>query len=323
MGIYDREYYRRETPSFLGSITSRGTICKWLIGANVVFFVVQLVTQDAVGSPFTEALQLDVVKILHGEVWRLLTHAFLHSTGDPWHILFNMWALWIFGSDVEDLYGPREVLAFYLSSALIAAAVYGVAAVYWTGIAPAIGASGAVMAVAVLCTMHYPTRTIRLFWFIPVPMYILIVLFVGLDLYTLLARAHNGVAVAAHLGGAAFGFLYYKFNVRITSLWPQSWGWGRRRGAEGRLRVYREEGPAPRRPWAAPEREEGPIQAAPDVTGVQPAAPGSSLAVADERLEAQMDAILEKISRVGKQNLTADELEVLRRASEALKRRRR
>jgi membrane associated rhomboid family serine protease len=329
MGIYDREYYRRETPSFLGSFTGRGTICKWLIGANVAFFIVQMLTRDnALGEPLyqgqlTEALWLNFGKVLHGEVWRLLTYAFLHDVNNPLHIIFNMLFLWWFGSDMEDLYGPREFLAFYLTAALGGGVACCLAEFLGFGGGNVLGASGAVTAVMVLCAIHYPTRVIRLFFFLPIPIWLFVVFQVAQDVFTLLGKLDTGVAVACHVGGAAFGLLYYKMHWRISSLWPESWTWGRRRGRQGRLRVFREEETKPRRAWAAPEREEGAVQAAQDVVGVKPAAPGSSLALADEHLEAQMDAILEKISRVGKQNLTEDELEVLRRASEALKRRRR
>src|SRR5713226_4463770 len=160
MGIYDREYYRREGPSILGSFSERGQICKWLIAINVVLFVLQHLSpvyqpkppahepvavneedssdneQDSVGparqqgqvrqaqrdathSVVTEALLLDADKVLHGQVWRLLTYAFLHDPYNYMHILFNMLFLWWFGSDVEDLYGPKEFLLFYLLSAVV------------------------------------------------------------------------------------------------------------------------------------------------------------------------------------------------------------
>jgi membrane associated rhomboid family serine protease len=136
MGIYDREYYRRESPSFLGSFTERGRMCKYLIFANVACFLLQWATLPREDSPdnetdiavhsrhavnpyskgaFTDTLRLDAEAVLHGQVWRVLTYAFLHQTsaGLPWHIIINMLFLWWFGSDVEDMYGSREFLAIY------------------------------------------------------------------------------------------------------------------------------------------------------------------------------------------------------------------
>ena len=305
MGINDRDYVRKEGPSFLGSFVERGTICKWLIGVNVAVFVVQLLTRDPGGAgPFTDALLLDVNKVLYyGEVWRLFTHAFLHSTSEslPFHILWNMLFLWWFGSDMEDLYGPREFLAFYLSSAFLGGLAFTAAGLLHIGGERGLGASGAVTAVMVLFAIHYPTRVIRVFYFLPVPIWLFVIFHVGYDLFTLLGQHETGVGVAAHLGGAAFGFFYYKLHWRISTLlqgvWPNVNSW-RRRAARPHLRVYREERPEPvRAAVARPSMEE-------------------------DRIKAEMDAVLDKITRVGRDNLTEDELEVLQRASEILRRRR-
>src|SRR5207244_2633661 len=112
MGIYDREYYRREGPGFLNNFALRGQACKWLVIANIVVFVIQLLTRvkEPIGlgffqwepGPVTDGLLLDTQKVLHGEVWRLLTYAFLHDPTVWQHIVFNMLFLWWFGTDVED-----------------------------------------------------------------------------------------------------------------------------------------------------------------------------------------------------------------------------
>src|SRR3954470_21041741 len=124
MGIYDREYYRDESSSFLGTLARQGTTWKWLVTINVVAFILQLATAErGVQGWFTNLFILDTDKVLHGEVWRLVTYAFLHSAG--WqHILFNMLIVWWAGSEVEDIYGAREFLAFYLASAVFSGAAY-------------------------------------------------------------------------------------------------------------------------------------------------------------------------------------------------------
>jgi membrane associated rhomboid family serine protease len=301
MGIYDRDYYRSEGPSFLGSFAERGTICKWLIGINVLAFVVQLLTVNrALGAdPFTNALLLDAPAVLQGEIWRLLTYAFLHDTGSgaPWHILWNMLFLWWFGKEVEDLYGPREFLAFYLTSAVLAGLAFvGANQMHLNG-AYCLGASGAVTAVLLLYAFHYPRQIIYLFFFLPVPIWLFVAFSIAFDTFSLLGNVKNGVAVSAHLGGAVFGALYYKWHWRLTGWLPQLTAW-RKRQSQPRLRVYREE-PVP--------------------TPVSVATPAHA---EDEQLEAKMDAILEKISRVGKENLTESERQLLLRASEKFKRRR-
>src|SRR5437868_1902085 len=216
MGIYDRDYYRREGPSFL----DRGQVCKWLIGINVVCFVIQIVTrphgffgQPAGMGPFTDALVLDVEQVLQGQVWRLLTYAFLHvpvTAGIPMHILFNMLFLWWFGSDVEDIYGPREFLAIYLLSAFLGGVAFVLTATLPGGGNLALGASGAITAVMVLCALHYPTRIILLFFILPVPIWLFVVFEVAQDTLGFLSGNPGRTAVTIHLAGALFAFIYYK-----------------------------------------------------------------------------------------------------------------
>jgi membrane associated rhomboid family serine protease len=321
MGIYDRDYVRREGPSFLGSFVERGRVCRWLIAINVAAFIVQILSRPTAAEavdldplksmgPFTAAFDLNVNAVLHGQVWRLLTHAFLHDPNRIFHILFNMLFLWWFGSDVEDLYGPREFLTFYLTSAVVGGLAFVGSSWAWTQNAPtasAYGASGAVTAVLVLCAIHYPRRTILLFFIVPVSIWLFVIFYLAQDAYAFLTKENNGVGVAAHLGGALFAFVYYQRHWRLSDWLPSDWHWlsrvrtWRRRLLRPRLRVYREE--EVRTPVSVP-------------ANTTPSLPD------DEQLEAKMDAILEKISRVGKENLTENERQLLLRASEVFRRRR-
>jgi membrane associated rhomboid family serine protease len=303
MGIYDREYYRREGPSFLGSIAERGKVCKTLIALNIVCFLLQMLTREHVPGggwkePFTDALLLDANKVMQGEVWRLLTCAFLHSPGSLLHILFNMLFLWWFGQQVEEDYGPREFLAFYLVSAIVSSVVFVAGAEVGLHGPFALGASGAVMAVLVLFALHYPRQVIYLFFVIPVPIWGVVVFMVVTDALNLFGGPRNNVAWTAHLGGAACGFLYYKLHLSLTGWLSAGAGWRKRRPAPS-LRLYREE--EPRAP-----------------VGVAAPASPSEL----DQLREEVDLILEKISLVGKEALTEHERQVLLRASEVLKRRR-
>jgi membrane associated rhomboid family serine protease len=302
MGIYDRDYYRREGPTLFGSFVDRGTVCKWLIGVNAAVFFLQMLTkgQGSVYGPVTEALDLRFAEVLHGQVWRLVTYAFLHDPNSVMHILFNMLFLWWFGADMEDLYRPKEFLAFYLTSAVAGGVVHvALAKLDLMGKAPVLGASGAVTAVVMLCALHYPTKIILLFMFLPVPIWAFVVFMVAKDAFALLGRAETGVAVDVHLAGAAFGFFSQKCHLHLISLWPQLKTW-RRRQSQPRLRVFRDE------------------EEAPTPVSVAAAAPAD-----EEQLEAKMDAILEKISRTGKDSLTPPERELLLRASEVFKKKRR
>src|SRR5262245_4669511 len=251
MGIYDREYYRREGPSFLDSLTSTGRVCKWLIGINVVAFIIQLLTvqrlvvdDHLIGvnhGAFTDWLVLDTNAVLHGQVWRLLTCAFLHDPQSVMHILFNMLFLWWFGTDVEVIYGSREFLAFYLVSAVCGSVAFMLGNLAGVPGTHAYGASGAVTAVLVLCALHFPTRMILVMFLIPVPIWLFVLFNVGRDalgfIQALQGIKTENVAFAAHLGGAGFAYAYYKMQWRMTNLIPDLSAL-RRSLSRPRLRVY-------------------------------------------------------------------------------------
>ncbi len=299
MGIYDRDYYRREGPSIIDTFTLRGVTCKWLIIINVVVFVLQQLTA---GQRFdlTSELWLDPQKVLDGQVWRLLTGAFLH--GGIFHIVINMWMLWLFGPDVEEMYGRWEFLAFYLVAAVFASVAY---IVHWMFTAfgqfsPALGASGATMAVVVLCACYFPRRRILLFFFIPMPIWGFAVFLVAQDFLGLLGN-REGIGFAAHLGGAAFAFVYYRQHWQITRLFSGLRGFVKARNRP-RLKLYS----------ASEEERREPVSVS---------APAKDPNV-DEQLEAKIDAILEKVSRSGQNSLTDEEKELLMRASEIYKKKR-
>jgi membrane associated rhomboid family serine protease len=311
MGIYDRDYYRREGPSYIGSFMERGKVCKWLVIINVVCFILQIFSAqlspavqndpgDAEYSPqpqkqiLTEIFDLDAKAVSEGQVWRLFTYAFLH--GGFMHILFNMLFLWWFGTDVEDLYGPVEFLTFYLVSAVVGALAYVAAWAAGVGSAnPVIGASGAVMAVMVVCAMHYPSRIIWVF-FLPIPIWFFVLFELMRDWVTFASHAQTTTAVGVHLGGGIFGFAYYELQWRLSGFFSGFKAVQRRR-PRARLRVYREEVEAPAIDLSAP-------------SGID----------MNEQLEAKLDAVLEKVARFGQASLTESERQILLRASEVYKR---
>ena len=336
MGIYDRDYVRREGYTFLGSFTERGRVCKWLVGINIAVFIVQVLTKppgdNALGW-FTDAFGLDVRNVLHGQIWRFLTYAFLHDPNTIWHILFNMLFLWWFGSDVEDLYGSREFLTFYLGACLVGGVLFFVSSLAWVPTAlPCLGASGGVLAVLTLCAIHFPRRVILLFFILPIPLPLFLLIALASDALVFLNGVESGTAVAAHLGGALFAGVYYRSHIHLVEWLPPVWdkdywqSW-RRRLFGPRLRLYVDEDSSSRS--RAPRRNERRPSSAAARSYAEHANEehegkhqSVSAPVADEHLEAKMDAILEKISRVGKENLTESEREFLLRASEIFRRRR-
>ena len=121
-----------------------------------------------------------------GQIWRLVTSAFCHNRYALWHILFNMLLLYWFGQRLEQMYGSTEFLLFYLVAAVCASLAY-VGLAYYDGLkVPAIGASGAIMGVMMLYVIFYPYEQFLLFWFIPVPLWALLSLYVLYDVHPVL-----------------------------------------------------------------------------------------------------------------------------------------
>jgi membrane associated rhomboid family serine protease len=307
MGIYSRDYVREDRRGWSAGGVWGTPGCKWIIVANIVIFVLQLVTNrppevirdgDELvmrggGSLVTHALALDPARtVLHGEVWRLVTYAFCHETngGLPWHIFFNMLFIGWWGTTLERMFGTREFVLFYLTAAFASGLAFLGLAWLRNDPTPAIGASGAVMAIMALYAIFFPREEIYLFFFIRVQIRFLVLAYLVFDLLPVLQalggdRRSDGVAHAAHLGGLAFGFAYHRLGWRIerlTANFPRLFTkatWSRPR----HVRVYR------------PPQEPAP------------------------NLDNKVDAILEKIHSQGESSLTDQEREILRKASERYK----
>ena len=245
MGIYNRDYIREQphpTYSGGGGGAADGAMAKRIVIVTVAVFVLQLLAGRE--QVVTRWLDLQPVATIGGlQIWRMLTYALCHDVQTPFHILFNMLLVWMFGRQLEAMYGSREFLLIYIGGALAAAAMF-VGLAYLLGRPnPAVGASGAVMALMMLYARHFPRNVIRLFGVIPIEVRWLVLMYVVYDLMPVLSELSgrpsvDGVAHSAHLGGLAFGFCYGHFHWRLEKLLPggiSSWRLPRRRGD---LKVY-------------------------------------------------------------------------------------
>ncbi len=139
----------------------------------------------------------------------LLTHQFLHA--DVFHLLFNLWFLWLLGCNVEDSWGRLLFPAFYLTAGAFAGWIHGVMAP--PSGAMLIGASGAVAAAMGAFLVRFGRTKIRFFGLLLIrpftfsaPAYLMLPLWVGIEIFWGLADANSGVAHWAHVGGFAYGF---------------------------------------------------------------------------------------------------------------------
>ncbi len=305
MGIQDRDYYRDESGGFFGAWGRQG-ITVWLIAITCVLFFGQVITGNPLRNPLVQFGVYQPQLILEGQVWRLLTPVFLHA--DLVHLICNMIILYWAGSRVEEVYGGWEVLAFYLVSGVFASGVY--LAAYVAGFvapAPALGASGAVTAVLVLCAFNFPRLQVLLFFVIPMPVWALAVLYVVVDTLGALGALNAPVGYLVHLAGALFASVYYQTGFRFRRVLTRP----RRPVTQvrPRLRVL---------PVEPEEDTPTPVGAAVES---QPR-PKEAVETTDAQLEARVDQVLAKVSKYGQESLTPEEREILAKASELHKKRR-
>ncbi|MDJ0813031.1 MAG: rhomboid family intramembrane serine protease [Woeseiaceae bacterium] len=142
--------------------------------------------------------------------WQLVTYGFLH--GNLMHIAFNMFALWMFGRELELIMGARRFLTYFLTCVIGAGIIQLIVAGTQGGLYPTVGASGGVFGILLAFGMAFPNRMIMLI-FPPIPMkakYFVIV-FGLIELYLGISGNAPGIANFAHLGGMLFGFLLLRY----------------------------------------------------------------------------------------------------------------
>jgi membrane associated rhomboid family serine protease len=138
--------------------------------------------------------------------WQLVTYGFLH--GSLMHLLFNMFALYMFGSDIERVFGQRRY-AFYYFTCVITAAVAQLLVQMLSDLPPypTVGASGGVFGLLLAFAMLFPRRMVMLiFPPIPMPAWLFVTLYGALELFLGVTGTHSGVAHFAHLGGMLGGY---------------------------------------------------------------------------------------------------------------------
>ncbi len=227
-----------------------------LIAINIVVFVCGLMTkQEAIfcipadGAPATSIFEVWgafswFTGIMEGQIWRVVTYQFLHA--DAWHLLFNMWALYFFGTAVEHVMGARRFLAYYLACGIAGAVFssllgsmhlfdpplsaialgeiaqyvgYPIGSIEGWQIIPMVGASAAVYGVLIAATFFFPHAKISLL-FPPITMSIRVFALVvtAFAVITITFSGHNAGGEAGHLGGIIMGaiimgilrYRYYK-----------------------------------------------------------------------------------------------------------------
>jgi membrane associated rhomboid family serine protease len=200
-------YPSASTSSFSFGPGPLPTALKALIWTNVVVFVITL---PSAAAPLTRLFGLAPVDVFERfRIWQPVTYMFLH--GGVWHILFNMLALWMFGTELERIWGSRFFLKYYFITGIGAAATMLLLGLFSSSVyyAETIGASGAIYGVLLAYALYFPNRPIFLYFVFPIPAKYF-VLILGAISFLSVSDSTSGVAHGAHLGGLVVGYLYLK-----------------------------------------------------------------------------------------------------------------
>jgi membrane associated rhomboid family serine protease len=289
VGYQDRDYYRGAQAA--GPLA--GSVVVKLIVINAAVFLANFFIARS-GNPkhqdwIMNLLMLQPGAVTHPTQWyQFLTYGFAHDPATLTHIGFNMLGLYFFGRALEERFGWKEFLRFYLAAVVLGGVVWSIRnTVLNTYIVsnfggepvqfPLAGASGGVTAVVILFCLLYPRATLLMFFVIPTPAWLAGILIVGMDMF---GGGADRIAHDVHLTGAAFAVAYWFFG----------WNFGRLPGVGGLGRLLKAAGKS--------------------------LAPKPDLRVHDpdqyyEDLDAEGDRLLEKVGREGQGSLSARERRVL------------
>jgi membrane associated rhomboid family serine protease len=303
VGLHDRDYlrdeYDQERRGF--SMPSPQSMTVALVVINVALFLFNFfsITNAHKDGWLNDWLSATNFTAMRPWLWfQFLTYGFAHAS--PGHIFFNMLALWFLGRSVEEMYGPREYLRFYLIALLIGSLSWAVGLAlfhhdeFLYGILgrpiTLLGASGAVSAVVMLFILRNPHATLMMFP-IPVPIKAWVVgvlMIVGNVALSLQDTTH--IAWGVHLAGIVFAYLYFRRN------W--NFGFLDFRGMSGRLSQKAKSFTRPKLRIHKPADDE------------------------PTNLADEADRILDKISKHGEGSLTKQEVRLMQIYSEKLRKRR-
>lgn len=213
-----------------------------LLAINVIMFIATLINQDFMVGQFA----LFYPASQYFRPWQIITHMFMH--GGFWHIFFNMYALYMFGSIIERTIGPKKFLILYFVCGLGAVALHlGVqyiqAQTFMAGMAdgtpnaaanyaalkmtPTLGASGAIYGLLITYAMLFPDARLSLMFlpFTSMSSKTWVIIFAVIELVTGITGTIDGVAHFAHLGGMLFGWLLIKYWRKKGTLFNDYYGY--------------------------------------------------------------------------------------------------
>ncbi len=294
---------------------------KFLLVTNVAVFLVQsffLAGLTFRGNPI-ELSMMQLLALWPWEggflPWQVVSYQYLH--GGFGHLFFNMFALWMFGMELENLWGTKRFALYYTLSGIAAGIVHIVISPLLGGLhGPTVGASGSIMGVLLAFGLTFPNRPVMMFpIFFPIPARIFVLLYAGIDLFFGLFNSGDGVAHFAHLGGALGGFLLLKFGAPLFRFIDKDDPYRPMSGGEANVYDVNFRDAPPR---YVPPVYEPPASHSSSAPVATTATPTRFVVDGEPLTQEAIDAILDKISQAGYHSLTEREKRILFEVSRQL-----
>ncbi len=194
-------------------------VIKYLLISNIAVFLLQYFFlgmlrsgNTALGDLFIKNFALFTINSPFFKPWQVFTYQYLH--GGFSHLFFNMFALWMFGMELENLWGSKTFFIYYTVCGVGAGLANIFIAPLFTTIAPnvpTVGASGSIYGVLIAFGMIFPNRLIYIYFMLPIKAKYLVVIYILIEVFAVASQSQSGIAHMAHLGGGVVGFLYVYF----------------------------------------------------------------------------------------------------------------
>ena len=176
-------------------------VVKNLLIINFIVFLATIVLERYGYANITSMCALNAIPTGRFRLWQLFTYMFMHANWS--HILFNMFALWMFGYVLENYWGSRRFLFYYIICGIGA----GLCNLLVPGWGITVGASGAVYGILLAFGMMFPNEQIYFYFLIPIKAKWFVIIFAVIELFEGIFYTNSGVAHFAHLGGMIFGLI--------------------------------------------------------------------------------------------------------------------
>lgn len=279
--LYDRPYMRQAGSDRYPLVTT-------LIVINVVIYGAIALLELSFGKGLISGFfSLSPHNLMSGYLWSALSYAVLH--GGPWHLLLNMLGLFFIGTPTYEQLGRRDFLILYIGGALLGGIAW--LTLSWdTPMASLVGASAAISAVLIFFCCSHAEETVFLFPIFTLKAKWLGWIFIGIQLIYLPAELSSSSATSysSHLGGALFGFLFYKFFYKKDTSWIPEFNFSKTSVEK-----------------PAPVKKNSAVSFSLNITN-------------KEKLQKEVDRILDKINDHGFASISDDEKRTLDRAKDLL-----